>query len=138
MRITEHMVIDEALIEERYTRSPGPGGQHVNKAETAVQLRFDVDGSDLSDDVKKRLADLAGSRMTHDGVLIVKAHGERSRERNREAARERLTALIRKALKKPKPRRRTRPSAASVRRQKAAKERRSRVKSLRSKPKPEE
>jgi ribosome-associated protein len=135
MRITDTLVIDEKDIEERFIRASGPGGQHVNKTESAVQLRFDVAGCQALDEaVKRRLVRLAGSRMTIEGVLVIRAETERSQERNRAAARERLRALIERALTPPKPRKKSRPSLASIRRQKAAKAQRSQTKALRQKP----
>lgn len=136
MRINENLAIDEREIEERFLRASGPGGQHVNKTESAVQLRFDVARSALDPAVKKRLVRLAGSRMTKDGILLIQADNQRSQERNRAEARERLRRLIERALTPPKPRKKTRPSLSSVRKQKEAKARRSTTKSLRQKPKP--
>lgn len=136
MRINESLAIDEREIEERFLRASGPGGQHVNKTESAVQLRFDVARSALDPAVKKRLVRLAGSRMTKDGILLIQADNQRSQERNRAEARERLRRLIERALTPPKPRKKTRPSLSSVRKQKEAKARRSTTKSLRQKPKP--
>ncbi|TGY89859.1 aminoacyl-tRNA hydrolase [Marinicauda algicola] len=135
MRITDQLHIEESEIEERFVRASGPGGQHVNKASTAVQLRFDVAGSkSLPDAVKQRLTRLAGSRMTKDGELIIQAEDHRSQAMNREAARERLKALIVKASHKPKPRKKTRPSLSSIRRQKEAKKERAQKKAMRKKP----
>ncbi len=110
MRVTETIFIDERELTERYIQSPGPGGQHVNKAATSVQLRFDVRRStSLHPEVKNRLKQIAGKRLTKDGVLIITAHSTRSRERNRQDARQRLAHLIRLAAQVPKRRMKTRP-----------------------------
>jgi ribosome-associated protein len=139
MRVTGSIVIDESEIEERFIRASGPGGQHVNKTASAVQLRFDALASpNLPDDLKARLRRIAGSRMTKDGEIVITADNHRSQERNRADARERLIALLVRAAEKPKPRRKTRPSLASVRRNKAAKEKRGTVKKLRGRPGMEE
>ena len=134
MKITDTLVIEESEIEERFTRASGPGGQHVNKTESAVQLRFDVTASSLDAAVKRRLVRLAGSRMTKDGSLVIRAENQRSQERNRAEARERLRSLIERALTPPKPRKKARPSLSSIRKQKEAKARKSQTKSLRQKP----
>ena len=135
MRVNDQITIDETLIDEQFTRASGPGGQHVNKSETAVQLRFAMAASDLPAAIKHRLTRLAGSRLTKDGVIIIHAEDERSRERNRQLARDRLKALIDKASKKPKPRKKTRPSLSSVKRQKENKAVKSKRKALRKPPK---
>ncbi|MFP4519386.1 MAG: alternative ribosome rescue aminoacyl-tRNA hydrolase ArfB [Oceanicaulis sp.] len=135
MRINDQITLDESLIEEQFTRASGPGGQHVNKSETAVQLRFDMGRSDLPGAVKHRLTRLAGSRLTKDGVILIHAEDERSRERNRQLARDRLKVLIDKASKAPKPRKKSRPSLSSVKRQKEKKAVTSRRKALRKPPK---
>lgn len=135
MRITDELVIDEAEIEERFIRASGPGGQHVNTTDSAVQLRFDVEAcSRLTPEVKARLKRLAGSRLTKEGVLVIRADTQRARERNRIDARSRLKALIERALVAPKPRKKSRPSLAAVRRTKEAKARISAKKASRKKP----
>ena len=136
IQITPALAIDEDEIVEQFVRASGPGGQNVNKVSTAVELRFDVRGSrNLSEPVKTRLTRLGGSRMTLEGVLILKADRFRSQERNRADARERLIALITQAATPPRPRIKTRPSRAAKERRLQAKGKRSQVKSLRrSKP----
>ncbi|MFA9403485.1 MAG: alternative ribosome rescue aminoacyl-tRNA hydrolase ArfB [Anaerolineales bacterium] len=110
MRVTETISIDERELKERNIQSPGPGGQHVNKSATSVQLRFDVRRStSLPPGVKIRLEQIAGKRLTKEGVLIITAHSSRSRERNRQEARQRLAHLIRRAALVPKRRMKTRP-----------------------------
>ena len=131
IRITETISLDEREIEERFVHASGPGGQNVNKVATAVQLRFDVAGSSLPDDVRERLIRLAGRRLTKDGVLVITAQRHRAQERNRQDARERLIELIRRAAVAPAPRRPTRPSRASRERRLDAKKRRSVLKRLR-------
>ena len=114
IEITENIFIDENELEEAFVRSPGPGGQNVNKVATAVQLRFDVRHSpSLPDDVRERLEKLAGSRLTEGGELIIEAHRYRTRERNRKDARERLIALIQRAARVPRKRKKTGPSKAA-------------------------
>lgn len=134
MRINDDLSVDESLITERFVRSSGPGGQHVNKTESAVQLRFDVSASDLPDAIKQRLKRIAGTRMTQDGVLILHVEDHRSQDRNRAEARTRLKRLIEQASRKPKPRIKSRPSLSSIKRQKDKKAKKSQTKSLRQKP----
>ncbi|GEO13287.1 alternative ribosome rescue aminoacyl-tRNA hydrolase ArfB [Microvirga aerophila] len=133
IQVTHSIALDEAELQESFIRASGPGGQNVNKVESAVQLRFDVRQSpSLPDDVKERLERLAGRRLTNDGVLIITAQRFRTQERNREDALERLIELIRQATERPKPRSPTRPTLASKRRRLEAKGRRSEIKKGRS------
>ena len=130
--ITASIAISEDELEERFVRSPGPGGQHVNKVETAVQLRFDAAHSpNLPLEVYVRLRGVAGRRMTRDGVVVIAANRYRSQERNRQDARDRLVALIRDAATPPKTRRPTRTPAASKRRRLEAKKKRGALKKTR-------
>jgi len=131
--VTPHISIDEAELEETFVRSPGPGGQNVNKVATAVQLRFPLaHTASLPDDVRERLRKLAGKRVGSDGWLMISATRYRSQSRNREDARSRLLEMIRAALHPPKPRRATRPTAASKERRLNAKRDRGQVKQSRS------
>ncbi|MBV9509561.1 MAG: aminoacyl-tRNA hydrolase [Caulobacteraceae bacterium] len=135
IRITPTLVLGDEEVAERFVRASGPGGQHVNKTSTAVELRFDVRASpSLAEDVKARLTRLGGARMTQDGVLVLFSQGSRSQEMNRQEVRERLAELIRQALHRPKARRATKPTYASKLKRLEGKARRSGVKSLRGRP----
>ena len=134
IRVTARIALDEAEIAEDFLRASGPGGQNVQKVESAVQLRFAAMASpNLSDAVKARLAVLAGRRMTKDGVLVITAQRHRTRERNREDALDRLLALIREAATPPPPpRRATKPTLGSQKRRLDSKTRRGATKRLRN------
>ena len=129
----------EKDIEEKFVRSGGPGGQKVNKSSSAVQLRFDLLGSpSLPEEVRFRLATLAGRRLSEEGVLVIEAKRFRSQERNRQDAVDRLCSLIRQAARKPRRRRPTRPSGAARERRLQEKKRRSTLKKKRGRPEPGE
>jgi ribosome-associated protein len=133
IQITPALAIDDRNIEERFIRSSGPGGQNVNKVATAVELRFDVNASSLPDDVKQRLRSLARNRIAADERLVIDSRAFRTQLQNREAARERLVALILRAAERPRPRRATKPKAAAREKRIESKKHRSAVKSLRGK-----
>jgi ribosome-associated protein len=135
IQVTSSIQIGEQELQESFIRSSGPGGQNVNKVATAVQLRFDVARSpSLPQEVRERLLRLGGKRVTEAGVLMIDARRFRTQERNRQDARERLVALIRKAAERPKARRKTRPTAGSVKRRLESKHHRARVKRTRQGP----
>ncbi len=114
IEITPTLVIDESEIQLDFIRSSGPGGQNVNKVATGVQLRFNVDTSPtLPEEIKLRLRSIARNRITEGGELIIEAKRFRTQEQNREDAIARLVALIFQATEKPKPRKKTKPSAAA-------------------------
>lgn len=131
--------LPEHELSEKFVLTGGPGGQHVNRTATGVQLRFDVPASAvLSDAVKARLLKLAGSRADSAGVITIDARSYRSQLRNREDARARLVALIEKALEEPRARVPTRPPPAAKKRRLAAKRRRGEIKQARSDPGPDD
>ena len=126
-----HLPVAEIGID--YIRSPGPGGQNVNKVASAAQLRFDLMGSpSLPEPLKHRAAALAGSRLTTDGVIVITANRFRAQPQNRDDAIDRLTQLLRAALVPPKPRRPTKPTFGSKQRRLEGKTQRGAVKKLRS------
>jgi ribosome-associated protein len=129
IEITPSVKINEDEIEYAYMRSPGPGGQNVNKVSSAVQLRFNIrEASSIPDEVKQRLTRLAGKRMASGGVLIIEARQYRSQERNRQAALQRLVQLVQRASTPAKTRHKTKPTPASVERRLEDKHKRSEIK----------
>jgi ribosome-associated protein len=132
--ITDSISIDDRELEERFVRASGPGGQNVNKVSTAVELRFNVEAATLPAAMKQRLATLAGSRLTADGILLIDSREHRTQARNREAARERLIALLQQAATAPRRRRPTRPKAGAKEKRLESKKRRSDIKARRSAP----
>ncbi len=135
IQITPRIALHPEEIEEHFIRASGPGGQNVNKVATAVQLRFDMANSpSLPDDVKQRLAVLAGQRLTKDGVIVITAQSHRLQERNRQDALARLVDLIRRATRRPRPRIPTRPTLGSKKRRLESKSRHGRTKAMRGKP----
>jgi ribosome-associated protein len=130
--ITPTIAISSSEIEEQFIRSSGPGGQNVNKVSSAVQLRFDLKHSpSLPDALKRRAGDLAGSRLTKDGVIVITAESYRTQKQNRDDALARLVALLQQASIAPKHRRPTRPTLASKQRRLESKVQRGAIKRMR-------
>jgi ribosome-associated protein len=133
--ITPRIAIDASELEESFVRAAGPGGQNVNKVSSAVQLRFDLANSpNIPEAMKRRVAALAGRRLTKAGVLVITANAHRDQPMNRADAQARLVALLQAGAVAPKFRVATRPTLASKRRRLQSKSMRSEVKKLRSSP----
>ena len=132
LKINSNITIKTNEIRFDFVRSSGPGGQNVNKVASAAQLRFDIRNStSIPEAVKPRLIKLAGKRVTSDGILVLDARTSRSQSQNREEALERLKSLLLEALHKPKPRRKTKPTAISIEKRLKNKKNRGSVKRLR-------
>ena len=139
LSIAPGIAIPDDELSLSFVRSAGPGGQNVNKVATAVQLRFNLARSTVLDEaVRARLRALSGRRLTAAGEILIIARNHRTQEANRRAAEERLAELIRRALTAPRPRKATRPTAASRERRLEHKARQRRAKRLRATPRWEE
>jgi ribosome-associated protein len=135
IEVTTEIILNEDELAWEFVRASGPGGQKVNKVSTAVQLRFDVQGSpSIPEGIKERLIEIGGKRVTAEGILIINARRYRSQAKNRQDALERLIELLLNAVDIPQPRKATKPSQASKTRRREEKKRQSVKKRLRKKP----
>jgi ribosome-associated protein len=132
LKLPRALSVPDEAITEHFVRSSGPGGQNVNKVSSAVELRFDLEKSGLADDVRRRVAKLAGHKLAAGSVIVIHAHEHRGQLKNREAARERLADLLRRASTVPRTRRPTRPTAVGKEKRLQAKHIRSAVKRRRA------
>ncbi|HEX7817264.1 alternative ribosome rescue aminoacyl-tRNA hydrolase ArfB [Dyella sp.] len=133
LTISRSITLPESELVERFLRADGPGGQHVNRTESAVELRFDVQSSpSLPDEIRQRLLARSDRRMTGEGILVIQARRFRDQGRNRDDARERLAEVIRGVLVAPKKRVATKPSRAAKERRLAGKQMRGKIKQTRS------
>ena len=132
LHISEHIIIQLHEIDLSAIRSQGPGGQHVNKVASAIQLRFDIPASSLPEYLKERLLKLNDSRISNEGVLVIKAQQHRSQKKNKDNALARLQSLVRSVLNVPKSRIPTKPTKSSKIKRMDSKKKRDQLKKLRS------
>ena len=133
LEISSNVALPLDEIDIQAIRAQGAGGQHVNKVSSAIHLRFDIQASSLPDFYKERLLTLRDSRISSEGVIVIKAQRFRSQDKNRSDALERLREIIRSVAVSQKKRRATRPTRASQKKRMDSKTRRGQVKSLRGK-----
>ena len=133
MTIPSKFLVDEREVEFNAIRAQGAGGQNVNKVSSAIHLRFDVNASSLPEEIKERLLALSDSRLTQEGVLVLKAQQHRTQEMNRADALARLQQIVDDVSNPPKPRRATKPTYGSRQRRLEGKSQRSDIKNLRGK-----
>ena len=131
IEVTDLISLGDDEVRLEFVQSSGPGGQNVNKVASKAQLRFDTNSSSLPEDVRSRLRQIAKKRISDDGILLIEARRYRTQDQNRADAINRLVGLIRKAAEKPKTRRRTRPTEASIQKRLESKRRRSETKQQR-------